>query len=70
MILFQIFTNLFFFDEPGCLPEPHVCAGAFRGQKTVPDLLELESQVVLSHPVWVLRAEPGSSTGATSTPNC
>lgn len=36
-------------------------ADTYRGQKRETDLLELEVRVVVSHPVWVLETELGSS---------
>jgi hypothetical protein len=39
-------------------------AVALRGQKRASDLLELESQAVVSLPVWVLATKPGPSLGA------
>ena len=35
----------------------HVYAGTYTGQKKASDPLELELQVVMSHPTWVLGTE-------------
>lgn len=40
------------------------CVMCYEGQKRVPDLLELELQTVVSHPVWVLGTELRSSVRA------
>ena len=42
---------------------------AHRGQEKAPDLLELELQMVVSHLVWVLEIELGSSARAMSALN-
>lgn len=36
-----------------------ILVGVPRGQKRILDLLELESEVIMSHPMLVLRTEPG-----------
>lgn len=47
----------------------HVCMGCWQrlGQGTRPDHLELESQVVVNCPAWVLGIAPGSSGRAQTT---
>lgn len=47
----------------------HVCMGCWQrlGQGTRPDHLELESQVVVNCPAWVLGIAPGSSGRAETT---
>lgn len=41
-----------------------MCVGAHRGQKKVVYPLQLELQVAVSHPKWVLGLELGSSARA------
>lgn len=47
----------------------YMCLGAHRRQKWVLSSLELELQVVLTHPTWVMRTEHGSSGRAGSILN-
>jgi hypothetical protein len=47
----------------------HMCVEAHRDQKMALDSLELESQMVVSHLMWVLWIEPGSSARAANAPN-
>lgn len=47
----------------------HMSAVAHGGQKRVPDSLEFKSQVVVSHPTWVLGTELQSSAKAALTLN-
>lgn len=39
----------------------HMCVVAYGIQKTVLDILELELQEIVSHPIWVLGTELRSS---------
>lgn len=48
----------------------HVHAGARKGQKRAADPLELDLKAVASHPMWVLRPEPGSFARAAVVVNC
>lgn len=48
----------------------YVFAGDLRGEKRTSDPLELESQAVVRHLPWGLRAELGSSRRGISTLNC
>lgn len=45
----------------------HVSAG---GQKRPSDPLELQLQVIITHPAWRLGNKPGSSARAVCAPNC
>jgi hypothetical protein len=47
-----------------CVSVCHVCTGAHRGQKRPSNPLELGLQALVSHPVWVLGSELGSSVRA------
>ena len=38
---------------PACISVHHMCAGTNRHQKRTSHSIELESQVVVSHPMWV-----------------
>lgn len=42
----------------------HINAGACRAQKGVPDLLGLEVEAVVSHPMWMLGRELRPSTSS------
>lgn len=44
--------------------------GVLRSQKKEGDLLEMELQVSVSHPTWVLETKLGSLARATSTLSC
>lgn len=47
----------------------HIVAGAHRVQKRAPNSLEQEFQIVVSHLMWELGMEPGSSPRATQALN-
>lgn len=42
-------------------------SGAHRNQRRISDSLDLELQVVVSHPLWALGSKPGSSVKAVNT---
>ena len=48
----------------------HVQTGFEETRKNVSDRLELEVQMVVSHPTWVLGTKPGSSGRTASALNC
>ena len=52
-----------------CVSFVDLCSG-HRSQKKISEPLELELQVVVSHPVWVLGTKLGSSARATNAFNC
>lgn len=54
---------------PGCLHAQCMLAGDNQVQKRMTDPLELEIQAVVSHPLWVLGTEHGSSAKAGSALN-
>ena len=49
---------------PACLYVLRVCVGACGGHRKVSESLELESELVVSCPVWILGTERGSFTRA------
>lgn len=48
----------------------HVCVRAHGGQKSKLNLVELELQVVVNYPTWLIGTEAGSSGRPVSSFNC
>lgn len=48
----------------------HVSASSCRGRRQALDFLELEVEMVVSHPRWVLETELGSSVRVLLTLDC